>query len=694
MNFDVFLCYNSKDQPEVQKIAKELENRGIKAWVDKKQLLPGFRWMSIWSDGMDNTRSAAILCGKSEIGVWQGVEIDFFVQKAVEDNFLVIPIILSDAPSHYKLPPLLRQFQLVDFRDRDSVPLERLIQTIEGACPQPPRPPSPRSCWSRFLASFRELVRVLSQKIEHFFLWTYNNTFGRLGLIGLISFILVLILIVISLGSPLCKSVYVTYELVYGSRWSTAKFTSLQDLKVTSNDSTDSQKRMSKVIQEIDKNNETISSGNRVNIAVSVPISRTGSGVDNSTEILRGVALAQNDIISNSNSSIKNVKIFVHIIDEGIFSGKDIARFLVNDTQNNILGVIGHFSSDTLKEASDFYGYKNLAVISPTSTAVRCQMKLWEWANLCWMSDSSVDLNPFVFRTAINDEVAATMLANYAKNAYQNAIILFQPDDSYSRSLRDQFTNKFKDQDHHIIGEYPVSNQELASFDGLSSTKKSTKVKEISKWIEGKVDKTKKTVLLIVPSTKNSERELLLEFASFAQRNGFGLLGGDSMYGKLNDEANKNEANRSANPEWNRMVLAVSWHRKYPASKFQEKDDALFGDGENAVNWRTAMAYEATLAIGKGMEESLTVQCKPKNSCSKNLQEKLSHQDFNLEGSVEPLFNKGDGNVGDSELFGKIGVLVQVKTKDEIDQDEENGKDFDLFKPIPPEQYEPRVSAQ
>ena len=45
--FDVFLCHNSKDKPEVIEIAHELTRQGIKPWLDKWELRPGLAWQSL-----------------------------------------------------------------------------------------------------------------------------------------------------------------------------------------------------------------------------------------------------------------------------------------------------------------------------------------------------------------------------------------------------------------------------------------------------------------------------------------------------------------------------------------------------------------------------------------------------------------------------------------------------------------------
>ncbi|MGD9212294.1 MAG: toll/interleukin-1 receptor domain-containing protein [Desulfobacteraceae bacterium] len=39
--FDVFLCHNSKNKPEVRAIAGKLAEHGIKTWLDLEQIRPG-----------------------------------------------------------------------------------------------------------------------------------------------------------------------------------------------------------------------------------------------------------------------------------------------------------------------------------------------------------------------------------------------------------------------------------------------------------------------------------------------------------------------------------------------------------------------------------------------------------------------------------------------------------------------------
>lgn len=39
-SFDVFLCHNSEDKPEIRRIADDLLKRGIKPWLDEREIMP------------------------------------------------------------------------------------------------------------------------------------------------------------------------------------------------------------------------------------------------------------------------------------------------------------------------------------------------------------------------------------------------------------------------------------------------------------------------------------------------------------------------------------------------------------------------------------------------------------------------------------------------------------------------------
>ncbi|MEH1866763.1 MAG: GUN4 domain-containing protein [Nostoc sp.] len=133
--FDVFLCHNSKDKPEVIEIANELTRQGIKPWLDKWELRPGLGWQVLLEEQIENIKSAAVFVGSSGLGPWQSQEMRAFLNEFVERGCPVIPVLLGNTPQQPKLPIFLRGNTWVDFRT-DIEAMENLIWGITGRKPK------------------------------------------------------------------------------------------------------------------------------------------------------------------------------------------------------------------------------------------------------------------------------------------------------------------------------------------------------------------------------------------------------------------------------------------------------------------------------------------------------------------------------------------------------------------------------
>ena len=128
--FDVFLCHNSQDKPKVVKIAQQLQQQGLKPWLDIWELPPGQSWQELLEEQIEDVRSAAVFVGSSGLGPWQKREMRAFLNEFVNRGCPVIPVLLENAPQKPKLPIFLQALTWVDFRDSDSNPIERLIWGI------------------------------------------------------------------------------------------------------------------------------------------------------------------------------------------------------------------------------------------------------------------------------------------------------------------------------------------------------------------------------------------------------------------------------------------------------------------------------------------------------------------------------------------------------------------------------------
>ena len=165
--FDVFLCHNSKDKPQVKKIAEQLQQYDLKPWLDIWELPPGRSWQRLLEQQIEQISSAAVFVGQDGFGPWQQQELYAFLSEFVNRDCPVIPILLPNAPTKPELPVFLRQFTWVDFRISDPDPMYRLRWGITGKKPQltnsAPSPsslviPSPVTSIPQSSSSFIEIL--------------------------------------------------------------------------------------------------------------------------------------------------------------------------------------------------------------------------------------------------------------------------------------------------------------------------------------------------------------------------------------------------------------------------------------------------------------------------------------------------------------------------------------------------------
>jgi formylglycine-generating enzyme required for sulfatase activity len=157
--FDVFLCHNSKDKPQVIQIAEQLQQYDLKPWLDIWELPPGRSWQRLLEKQIEQISSAAVFVGEDGFGPWQKQEIYAFLSEFVNRDCPVIPVLLPNAPKKPELPVFLRQFTWVDFRISDPDPMYQLRWGITGKKPQLTNTaPSPSPQISQSPSSFIETL--------------------------------------------------------------------------------------------------------------------------------------------------------------------------------------------------------------------------------------------------------------------------------------------------------------------------------------------------------------------------------------------------------------------------------------------------------------------------------------------------------------------------------------------------------
>jgi TIR domain len=130
--FDVFLCHNDHDKPQVKDIGRSLKELGILPWLDEWELRPGMPWQDALEQQIGCVKSAAVFVGSEGVGPWQHQELAAFLRKFVDQKSPVIPVLLPSAPTEPDLPLFLVGMTWVDFRESDPNPMKRLMWGITG----------------------------------------------------------------------------------------------------------------------------------------------------------------------------------------------------------------------------------------------------------------------------------------------------------------------------------------------------------------------------------------------------------------------------------------------------------------------------------------------------------------------------------------------------------------------------------
>jgi len=335
-------------------------------------------------------------------------------------------------------------------------------------------------------------------------------------------------------------------------------------------------------------NNARIGKQKAYTIAVAVPIGDPNS-MGTAEAVLRGVAQAQNEI--NQAGGIVGIPLKVVIADDknNAELAQTVAETLVNN--NEILGVVGHYSSGVSLAAAPIYEEGNLVAISPISTSVKLSTA-----------------GDYIFRTVPSDRFAANQLVKYmiGELNQQKAVIFYNSQSAYSQSLKDEFITALYGDGGEVVDVFDLSYSDFNAFKSLDTA--------FQQGVE---------VIVLFPDSSTVEKALQVVRVNRKQ---LPILAGDDFYAVDTLKVGGDSTG---------VVVAVPWHiLADPYSRFTQEANQLWrGD----VNWRTVMAYDATQALITGIQEQ------PSRT---GVQQALSASNFSAEGatSVIKFLPSGDRN--------------------------------------------------
>ncbi|GAA6618339.1 ABC transporter substrate-binding protein [Scytonema sp. NUACC26] len=329
--------------------------------------------------------------------------------------------------------------------------------------------------------------------------------------------------------------------------------------------------------------------------AVVVPMTNNNDSINVSKEMLRGIAQAQDEFNKSPNNNYK-IKILIATDSNNPYQAKKIAEALVK--KRDVLGVVGHFTSDTTISAVDIYQQHKLPLISSTATSK-------DLSTVCRQSQC------YFRRIAYTDRDIAQNLASYMlTNAKKRkAAVFFNETSNYSLSMRDTLERSFTAGGGKIVKEFDLSAPNFNSSQAMSEVQTSSA-----------------DVLVILPNNDGLISETVFRLIR-ANRLRYPIVGGDSLFmPNILEGAGDNVEG---------MVVGIPWH--YLSSPNQQYTRAAIKLWGEPVNWRTALSYDATRVFVAATEKLSFVS-------RESLEQTMAERNFTATGATGEIsfLNNGD----------------------------------------------------
>jgi branched-chain amino acid transport system substrate-binding protein len=370
--------------------------------------------------------------------------------------------------------------------------------------------------------------------------------------------------------------------------------------------------------------NNAKASNDSLTIAVSVPIS-TNPNV--AQEILRGVAHSQNAV--NKGGGINGKLLRVRIADDANNPEYATKVATVLAKESKIIAVVGHNATDTSIAAAAIYQKEGLVMISPTSGGERLS-----------------NFGDGIFRTIPPVSSMASLLAKHVVEIEGNTKIstCADPDASDSRAFYDAFRTVLRD-----LKDSKGNPGELVEI------KCSLTIDFDPNEVLRQAQENHVQGILVVPFIDHLERAIKL----VQQNNGLALYSSPTM--------NTSQVLKDGKAKVEGLILPVIWERTQPTSlSFAGTAKRLW---RADVNWRTAMAYDATQAIVKGLAQSQTRE---------GLKAILRDKNFSANGANGSIqfLPSGDRKMDDPKTASTTPTLVKVEKAVNSSTDDEFNYEF------------------
>jgi branched-chain amino acid transport system substrate-binding protein len=367
-------------------------------------------------------------------------------------------------------------------------------------------------------------------------------------------------------------------------------------------------------------------------IAGALPIGGGSEGDSVSQEFVRGFATELDRINRQDgiNGKLLQVLLVKEVKDDinDVTTIQKVAQYLVDNNipgddffkeQENILAVIGHYTSDATRAGGVIYGNaeKSLVVLSPTSSADADRSPDPNSSN-----KDKLHFNDHVFRLSPRDSQAAERLSKEIQNRFKEkkaVFIAYESTSDYSSSFKNAIDNNLQSWG---FPKARVCDLSAVKAEDCISLAKDAK------------DDTSPVLILA-----GTESLISVVEENYKQDKQLSIMAGDALY-----NSNLLMMGQAASE----AILEVPWHIDLASPEFLNDSKRLWGTQD--TNWRTAMAADALKTIFAAIKN----QNEPSRQA---LYEALKSSKLDgVTGRIQ--FNKGDR---DLEVNKNLVVLVEVQ---------------------------------
>ncbi|MBD2300814.1 bifunctional serine/threonine-protein kinase/ABC transporter substrate-binding protein [Nostoc sp. FACHB-190] len=313
-------------------------------------------------------------------------------------------------------------------------------------------------------------------------------------------------------------------------------------------------------------------------IAAVVPLERsTNVGL----EILRGIAQAQTELLNKQPSLPLRIIIADDSNRDNSKAGNNARKVAQNLVKyEDLLGVLGHYSSDTTKQALPIYGLAQIVLISGSSTSTNLK-------------------SPFFFRTIPSDRISAQKIAGFLFSQFkQPKVAIFLSEESeYTQSLSKAFREEVKSLQGKVLDHQSSFNLATDSFDAEKAL--------------NQAQNQGATAILLIPDAGVGLYNAIPHAIQVieANVNGLQIVVGDS----LNRSDLLTPSKVISSPAIEQTVWSIAWHPinninspfAQQAKTIWRIDDKTFSSNTK-ITWRTATNYDAVMVISKAIAQKPT----------------------------------------------------------------------------------------